>query len=119
MTELEPQIFNKPLFKTVDETTMKIHLDVMQLRKKLPMPYTELREILKNIVKHHVGYVDGVVELRQTAVLVGDFAIEKIYKFYTSGVEITMYGVEKVWNGFDWVVKSFSGLKVEKVVLVR
>jgi hypothetical protein len=73
----------------------------MQLRKRLPMPYTVFREVLKNIVRHHTGYVGGVVELRQTAIMMDSYVVERIYKFYAGGVEVTMYNVEKVWNGFN------------------
>ena len=118
MFEPEPQIFNRPVVKTVDEDCVKIHLDMIQLRKHLPKPLTIFRETVKNIVKRHRGYADGVVELRRTGEIFGDTAIISIFKILVSNIEVTLYDVEEEWNGFDWVVKGFRGLKVEKVVRV-
>jgi hypothetical protein len=118
MFEPEPQIFNKPVLKKVDEDCIKIHLDLNQLRNHLPKTYYMFRETVKNIVKHHRGHADVVAELRRTGAIFGDTAIESIHKFLISNIEITLYDVEKEWNGFDWEVKSFRGLKVEKVMKV-
>jgi hypothetical protein len=118
MPEPEPQIFNRPVLKKVDEDCVKVYLDLIQLRRHLPKTYYMFRETVKNIVKHHTGYGDIVSELRKTGAIFGDTAIESIHKLLISSIEITLYDVEKEWNGFDWVIKNFKGVKVEKVVRV-
>jgi hypothetical protein len=119
MLELEPQIFNRPVLKSVDEDCMKIYFDVLQLRKKLPMSWNQFRETLRKVIEYHLGYKCWWTELRTGSVLLGNYAIDNWYKFYCGGIEITMRGVEKEWNGFDWIIKNFRVQKVEKVVMVR
>jgi hypothetical protein len=118
MFEPEPQMFNKPVLKEVNETTMKIHLDVLQLRKRLPLFERALLDELEKIVRHHRKYGEICSILRTGGVLVGDFAVDRFYKVLVADIEITLYYVEKEWNGFDWVVKNFKGVKVERVVRV-
>jgi hypothetical protein len=118
MFEPEPKILNKPVMKIVDETTMKIHFDVLQLRKRLPLHERELLEELERIVRHHKKYGKICAVLRTGGFMVGDFAVDGFYKVLVSDIEITLRDVEKVWSGFDWEVKSFRGLKVERAVKV-
>ena len=118
MFEPEPQIFNKPVIKEVNETTMKIHLDVARLRKRLPLCERALLDELEKIVRHHRKYGEISNVLRTGGVLIGDFAVDRFYKVLITDIEITLYDVEKEWNGFDWVINGFKGLKVEKVVRV-
>jgi hypothetical protein len=118
LVESEPQILNKPVMKIVDETTMKIHFDVLQLRKRLPLHERELLEELERIVRHHKKYGKICVVLRTGGFMVGDFAVNRFYKVLVADIEITLCDVEKVWSGFDWEVKSFRGLKVERVIKV-
>jgi hypothetical protein len=118
LVEPEPQILNKPVMKTVDETTVKIHFDVLQLKKKLPLSERELLEEVEKIVRHHKKYGKICAVLRTGGFMVGDFAVDRFYKVLIADIEITLYDVEKAWSGFDWEVKSFRGLKVEKVIKV-
>jgi hypothetical protein len=116
MFESEPQIFNKPVLKKVDEDCVKVYLDLIQLRRHLPKTYYMFKETVKNIVKHHIGYGDIVSELRKTGAIFGYTAIISIYKILVGSIEVTMYDVEEEWNGFNWIIKDFKGVKVEKVV---
>jgi hypothetical protein len=116
MFEPEPQIFNKPVLKKVDEDCVKVYLDMIQLRRHLPKTYRMFKETVKNIVKHHTGYGDIVSELRKTGAIFGDTAIISIYKILVGRIEVTLYDVEEEWDGFDWIINDFKGVKVEKVV---
>jgi hypothetical protein len=114
----EPQIFNKPVIKVVDETTMKIHFDIAQLKRKLPLIEQMFLEELKKIVKHHTKFNNICAMLRTGGFFLGDFAVDGIYKVLVGDIEITLYDVEKVWKGFGWEITSFKGLKVERIIKV-
>jgi hypothetical protein len=110
-------MFNKNVLvhRWVDEECIKIHHDIAHLRKRLPMNEIMFLETLKKIVRHHAKYADFIGMLRTGGFFKNDYAVDGIYKVYVLPVEITLYDVEKVWNGFCWEVTNFNGLKVEKI----
>ena len=117
--EPEPRIFNVPVARSVDETAVKIFFDLLELRRKLPMPWQQFREMLIKIIEHHTGYKCDWTELRAGGVLQGNISINDWYKFYCNSIEITLRNVVKERDGFDWIIKDFRVQKVERVVLVR
>jgi hypothetical protein len=117
----EPSMFNKNVLvhKWVDEECIRIYHDIAYLRRRLPMNETVFLETIKKIVRHHTKYADFIGMLRTGGFFAGDYAVDGIYKVYVLPVEITLYDVEKVWNGFNWVILGFKGLKVEKINVIR
>jgi hypothetical protein len=117
----EPSIFNKNVLvhKWVDEECIRIYHDIAYLRRRLPMNERIFLETLKRIVRYHTKHADLIGMLRTGGFFAGDYAVDGIYKVYVLPVEITLYNVEKIWNGFCWDITNFKGLKVEKIHIIR